>query len=346
MRHPIFQGFLLLLFFSLAQNGRAQTRGLQMAGSTSIFQTLVEDHYSEIVLKMNFDELIANKKLDEERDAHLTLQSENGSSLEMDIKVRPRGVFRRATCDMPPLRFNFDKDDLAAMGLNAEFDKLKLVLPCLDGSESEQYLLKEYWSYKLYNQLTPNSFRVHLVKMQFINSDGKPYQSERIAFLIEHKDELANRLGGEVVDQYGTDPSALDKTSYYQTMMFNYMIGNLDWDLAAQRNVEYIRQDQHKELIVVPYDFDFSAFVQPSYLRLNSYYGQRSVQDRVLIGRFEKEADLLATIQQFEEAKEALLTSFQESDLLTKKHKKSMTKYLQTFYTIPNDEEKMKDIFL
>lgn len=346
MTHSIIKGFLLLLVISFAENGFGQSGGNAVAGSTSIFQTLVEDQYSEMTLKMDFDKLMDNKKLDIEHKAQLTLLSEAGNSLEMDIKVRPRGVFRRSTCDMPPLRFNFDKDDLESMGLNPEFDKLKLVLPCLDGGDSEQYILKEYWAYKLYNELTSSSFKVHLIKIAFVDNKGKRYQAEQLAFLIEPKEELAARLGGELVDEYGVQPTALDPESYNQTMMFNYLIGNLDWDLAAQRNVEYIRQPQKEELIIVPYDFDFSALVQPSYLRVNSYYGQRNIRDRVLIGRFENESELLTTIQQFEKAKEAILGSFQDSDLLTNKNKKLMTKYLEAFYEISDDEVKMKDIFL
>ncbi|MBX2874714.1 MAG: hypothetical protein KTR30_21505 [Saprospiraceae bacterium] len=314
--------------------------------TTSIFQTIVNGEYSEVILKMDFHELMENKKLDLERKAQLTLLSKEHGALDMKIKVRPRGVFRRYNCDLSPLRLNFDKDELQALGLEPQFDKLKLVLPCLEEEDSEQYLVKEYLAYKLYNQLTVNSFKVHLLTIRFVGAQGGEYRKEQLAFLIEHKKELARRLGGAAVDLYGVQAATLTSSSYSQTMMFNYMIGNLDWDLAAQRNVQLVKQQNSEELILVPYDFDFSAFVRPSYLRVNARAGQRSIKDRVLIGRFETAAALERTIKQFQAAQKILITALESCPQLHKKHKKMMINYLNTFYRMSDDEEKLRAKFL
>ena len=125
----------------------------------------------------------------------------------------------------------------------------------MDEEQSDQTLLKEYWAYQLYQQITPNSFKVHLVKIIYRNTNKPEESTEHFAFLIENNQELADRIGGEMVSRFGVTPTKIDETSYHQAMMFNYMIGNLDWNIMHQRNVKYIQKDTSSPLIIVPYDF-------------------------------------------------------------------------------------------
>ena len=63
-----------------------------------------------------------------------------------------------------------------------------MVTHCQYGNED--YLFKEYLIYKLYNVLTDNSFRVRLVKIEYINTHKKANPIKTYAFLIEPLDLL------------------------------------------------------------------------------------------------------------------------------------------------------------
>ncbi|NRB54056.1 MAG: hypothetical protein HRU41_40785 [Saprospiraceae bacterium] len=309
--------------------------------SNTIFQHLVEQDYSEMTLELNFDELFEQLKSEEEHQAQLIMKSKGMVETALQVKIKPRGVFRRYNCEIPPLRFNFSKKELEAVGLNAEYDKLKLVAPCFDDSESEQQLLKEYWGYKLYNEITPASFQVHLVRITYVNTGAEQFQKEHWAFFIEGKDELAHRLGGIVVDQYGTLPTELEPNSYQQTMLFNYMIGNEDWDLGANRNITLVQVAEDSPLILVPYDFDYSVFVSPSYLKGSKHIDAQGIYERVLIGQFEGLGALVQTAETFQQAEQLIIASFEDFSPLSQEHKRAMRRYLQDFFSLLENEKKL-----
>lgn len=151
----------------------------------TIFQKLVQDSIFQFTLEADFDSLFNNKKLTAEQAATLTLVHSDATTQEFSIKVKIRGVYRQNFCDVPPLRLNFGKTDLDSLGLNNDFDKLKLVTHCMENEAAEQVLLREYWAYKLHNALTPNSFKVHLIKIIYINSRNRTEKREKMAFKPE-----------------------------------------------------------------------------------------------------------------------------------------------------------------
>lgn len=309
--------------------------------ANTIFQHLVQQGYSEMTLELNYNDLFEQLKSEEEHKGLLTMKSKTTGETAVQVKIKPRGVFRRYNCDMPPLRFNFSKRELEALGLDPEFDKLKLVAPCLDDPESEQQLLKEYWAYQLYNQITAASFQVHLVKISYVNTGAEAFQKEQWAFFIESKDELAHRLGGTVVDQYGTLPTQIEQNSYQYTMLFSYMIGNQDWDLEANRNITLVQLAGDRPLILIPYDFDYSVFVSPPYLKGSKHIDQQDIYERVLIGQFENLESLSKTAETFQLAEELILTSFEDFTPLQQQYKTSMHKYLQDFFSLLENEKKL-----
>lgn len=312
----------------------------------TIFKKFVKDSIRHISIEADFDSLFNYKKLTDEQKAKLTITNPDGAIQKLDIKIKTRGVYRRKYCEVPPLRLNFNDSELDSMGLNKAFDKLKLVTHCVENENAEQVLLKEYWTYKLYNELTPNSFKVHLVKVIYINTKDKANQTERFGFLIENNNEMANRLGGELVDKYGLTPSKLEASSHQNAMLFNYMIGNLDWHIERNRNIKLVQIPNQKEITVVPYDFDMSAIVFPSYARLNPDYEQESFTERFCVGRFPSKEALTETAQKFLNIKTECLKAFNECPYLTKKSKIGMAVYMKSFYRQLNKKKKLKKTFL
>ena len=54
-----------------------------------------------------------------------------------------------------------------------DFDKMKMVMDCKRGNTYEQYLLSEYYAYKVYNFITEYSFKVRLFEVTLLDSNDK-----------------------------------------------------------------------------------------------------------------------------------------------------------------------------
>lgn len=311
----------------------------------TLFQKLVKEQFTRLIIEADFDSLVNNKNKNLEQFAKLSFRTVTEKELNVVVKVRARGLFRRKFCDIPPLRLNFDKEQLAEYQLNIESDKLKLVTHCIN-SERDQALMREYWTYKLYNELSVHSFQVHLLKISYVDKYSKKVLQERMGFIIESNKELATRIGGKLVDKFGLTATNITKDSYQNCMMFNYMIGNLDWNLQSQRNLKLIQLPETEKIILIPYDFDMSALVWPSYARLNPDFKQQNFKDRYCVGKFKNIEAVKKQVQIFESLKGVNLNCFDSCPYLTNSSKTLMETYINSFYKIIGKEKRLKKIFL
>ena len=76
-----------------------------------------------------------------------------------------------------------------------EIKRIKVVTHCKGSQDYEEYVLKEYLCYKIYNIISPVSFRVRLVRMTYVDTGRKNKVTEGWAFMIEPKHMLAERHG-------------------------------------------------------------------------------------------------------------------------------------------------------
>src|SRR4029079_18671791 len=122
-----------------------------------------------------------------------TLTDPGGQALT--VALSPRGITRRATdiCDFPPLHVRFASAPPAS-SMFAGQKSLKLVTHCRSGASFQQYVLLEYAAYRMYNVLTPHSFRVRLANVDYRGADGRPIVS-RIGYFIEDLGDVAKRNG-------------------------------------------------------------------------------------------------------------------------------------------------------
>lgn len=315
--------------------------------STTIFQKIKRDSFFEVILQTNFDSLIKNKKVSKEKySGTILFKNAKGGSFKTKVKIEPRGRSRRKVCSMPPLKIDFPKKALDKLGLYPGGDKLKLVTNCNDTENSDQVLMKEFWIYKLYNEITPESYQVFPVKITYVNSNNIEERIERFAFFIESNEELALRLNSEIVTLFGTTPDMLTPKSYHNTLLFQYMVGNLDWDILVGRNVKILKQKNDEKHILVPYDFDFSGLVKAPHARLNPDYGQKNIEERFPQGKFASKTALHETIDQFNSHKKAGFNCFNQCSTLTKSEKKKMHRYLGSFYKILRDRSYLEELFL
>ena len=109
------------------------------------------------------------------------------------ITLSPRGITRKTNdiCDFPPLRVELTRPAPAG-SLFEHQHRLKLVTHCQRDAGFQQKVLLEYSAYRLYNLMTPLSFRARLANIDYLDEAGRPYIS-RVGFFIEDFDDVAKR---------------------------------------------------------------------------------------------------------------------------------------------------------
>ncbi len=299
---------------------------------TTIFETLQRDGVLNITIETDLEALIHDRRRDTYQPAVMSFKDKNGAMVRKDIEVVPRGKYRRRVCDFPPVKIKFQKKELLAAGLK-KHNNLKLTTHCLNDRDRGNYnVFKEYLAYKLYNELTPHSFRVQLVRVTYVDTQGQVKKIKRYGFLIEDDEELAERMGGKVFDSL--NPDAEQVVSFDETLMatFNYMIGNEDWSMSMVRNLKLIEKEGAVQVIPVAYDFDFSGLVNASYAVPSSDLNQRHIKDRDYLGFDTKPALLRSVLNHLKEKKAVLYHTVSQCKYLPVEERLEIRDYLDTFY--------------
>jgi hypothetical protein len=278
----------------------------------------------------------------------MTFVDLDGSMNTRPVDVRARGEFRRdrRNCNFPPLRLDFPTGEMAGTVFEGQ-NRLKLVTPCQDNRDDYQrYIYDEYLAYRVLNLLTPYSLRVRLVEITYEGVAGD-YDRTKIGFLIESDEQMAARNRATFEEAHTMHPRNADGMQAVIAALFNYMIGNLDWDPVTFHNVRLIRTEDAR-YVTVPYDFDFSGVVRARYAvpsqAIMERYGIRSVRQRVYRGfcRPELRYEPLATLFNSRRADiEALYRSFplyESQDEATE-----ALDYYEDFWRAMNDPDEFRD---
>lgn len=303
----------------------------------TIFQKMGD--YQQMEITLNFDSILASRRLDIEHPAQIKLSGTDQMDLPLKLKVRPRGKYRRLKCDWPPLRLNFSDTELKGLNVYHKYDKIKLVTHCKNDGKDAQTLLKEYWTYKLYNGVSDNSFRVHLLEVKYIDAADTSRTMESYAFVIENNREMAHRINGELVDGVGFEPDALTVAAYQDMVLFNFMIGNTDWKINTQKNLKLVRHKDKELFTIVPYDFDYSKMVSPAYLSL-------SVNNATFSGTFKDKTSLEQCIQKFRALEKQEFTNFKSCEILNRAEKNAMNTLIKEFFRAIKHKKKIEGLFL
>jgi len=236
-----------------------------------------------------------NKKL---FPAVITVTDAKGPQ-EVAVKIGSRGHFRlmARNCDFVPIRVEFSRDGGTTGTIFDGQTSLKLGTHCRSDREYDNYTLREYLTYRLFNLVTPLSFRARLARASYVDTKTKKTISSRYAIFVEHENEVARRFGGRIVELQRIVFDDLDPPTLNRMMLFEYMIGNTDFSIWALHNVRIV-QDRNRKLYPVPYDFDLSGLVHAPYAMPDPRIGIRSVLDRTYRGP-------CRTLDQLDEAAES-----------------------------------------
>jgi len=294
-------------------------------------------------LTANFGRLRRDKSQDSPwRAATITIADSAGADVEIPLKVKTRGIWRLNNCDFPPIRLDFAKSTVKH-SLFAKLDKPKLVTHCKDSEEYEQYLLQEMQLYRIDNLLTRYSHRVRLARVMYADSASGKIVATRSAFIEEEPAELAHRVGGMIMKGQGAGPSDLDANQAAIFFIFQYMIGNTDWSVAGQHNVELITSDSGA-YVPIAYDFDFSGAVNTRYAVTDSRLPIRRVRDRLYRGYCLPPAVYAPALDLFRAKKDSIYALYRDGigGRLEGEKVKQTLEYFDEFYQTINDQREVK----
>ncbi|MEN0004579.1 MAG: hypothetical protein AAF798_10555 [Bacteroidota bacterium] len=299
----------------------------------SIFDAFYQPDIAEITIETDLVELIDNRKRNDYQKATFTYETAQSGKQSLEMKVKPRGKFRRRVCDFPPVMLKFPKSTLASAAYNPTFNKLKLVTHCIDEkSVGTENVMKEYLTYKMYEELTAQSYRVQLVEITYIDSKKKLNKIKRYGFVIEDTDEMAARLGGTECECRNAAPATINTKSETLMAAFQYMIGNEDWSIPMLRNLKLVQPKDGSPMIPVPYDFDFSGLVDAPYAVPNTNFGLTSIKDRIYLGLEVSDDELRAVLSFLNEKRSKLENMINDFKPLKRDGRKEMLAYMDTFY--------------
>jgi hypothetical protein len=237
-------------------------------------QNEVDNKKSEKISKLFSDDKVlavqmsySNKELKKATNDSTYINSQltyvdQDSIMELPVRIRARGNFRRENCYFAPVKIRIKKGD--AKGTLFKGNKeLKLVLPCLREKYANDDVIKEFIAYKLYEVVSPYHFKTRLLNFTLNEPRGKKVNELKVkAFLIEDMDELEDRFGAKTMKR-NVHPLQQDSLFSIRNSFFQYMIGNTDFSTGYQHNQKLLFVNGSS--IPIAYDFDMSGFCNVSY---------------------------------------------------------------------------------
>lgn len=307
---------------------------------------LVDDTL-QVTITAPMTTLIKKRSKEEYLPAIFRYVDEDGTTVDLDLQIRTRGNFRHQTCDFPPLSLNFKKSQTD----NTLFDKqnkMKLVVHCENSGLYEQVLLREFVAYKLFGALTNMSFRVRLLRVTYVDSDKERDDQTHYAFLLEHKNRLAERYAMQELELQKAAIGALQPERLNLSSLFQYMIGNTDFSPVAGAPGRGCCHNyvlfgvEGAPIIPVAYDFDQSGLVNAPYASPNPAFRIRTVRQRLYRGRCVNNEHVATSIERFNEQHEQMNAIIAAQEGLEDRTRKAMIKYIDSFYALINDPRKVQ----
>lgn len=318
-----------------------QTLNSDTVAGRSLFDLIGEEEMQRLSLVADFDSIKANIRNKDYVYGEMVVEHDRKTQTSLRTKLRPRGKSRRMMCDFPPLKLKFEKESLSAIGLQP-FNDFKLVTHCkADESALVAVLLREYLVYKLFNEMTPYSFKTKLVEITYRNTGSSFKKTKQLAIIIEDAESMAYRNECHELSNKVIQLDSLHRNQEKITSVFQYMIGNADWSYLMGRNIELVRHNEGA-IVPVPYDFDYAGLVRAPYARANSTLGQKTVLDRVYLGNAKSYEELSAIFSYFKSKRDDLMRVIDEFNAINAEDANTMRAYLQEFFDIIASRERVE----
>lgn len=327
---------------------------LPAAAQTELFS---DNSELQLVIEAPLNTLVReSRRSTDPHPATLTLTGA-GEPQQWQMQLSPRGFSRRTRdlCSFPPLRIDLEGSRQGSIfqGQN----KLKIVTRCRPGANYEQFIVLEYLTYRLYNEITPLSYRVRPVRITYRDSEGRRREETQFNFLIEDVDDVARRNRRTALEiQSGEAPStALDPQAASRYAVFQFMIGNLDWDMVQgpagdecchNSKLLAASAESRASLIPTPYDFDMSGFVNATYAVPPNGIDIPDVRQRYFRGLCRHNDELPATLAHFRAQRDEINAVIDGETRLAEARRRTAQAYIDGFYELIDDPDRVQRMII
>lgn len=274
----------------------------------------------------------------------LSYTSSDSSRISIPIEIKTRGHFRKMSgnCTYPPLMLNFSKENTPTHSLFYQQDKIKLVTPC----RGDKYVVREYLAYKLYNLISPKSFRAKLVKVIYEDPEKGKKSEPLYGILLEEEGRMAKRNNSITVEGKMLKPEQTQADDFLNMAVFQYLIGNTDWSVQYYQNIKLITTDSLSSPSTVPYDFDHAGIVEAPYANPAPELLLGSTRQRRYRGYcLSNLSSLDPTFATFNKLKAEIYDVFTKCPMLEPAYIKATVKFLDGFYETINNPKAIKREF-
>ncbi|MFT7242807.1 MAG: hypothetical protein ACI82A_000147 [Candidatus Azotimanducaceae bacterium] len=296
------------------------------------------DSDETLVLSLEGPFGLMGKDRDKEKSWPGVLSGEMGR-FDVDLSLRGNRRLNKSVCEYPPLRLDFQKKQIRNTVFAHQGD-IKLVVQCDYIKDYANYLRFEFLIYKALNLLTTVSYQVRWVEIVYSDPGAKPGSQERRmpAFFVERKSRLAKRLGSEITDVTSIYAATLAPEQASLLSLFQYVIGNPDYSLAAAapgesccHNAKLLVAESGQYMPVI-YDFDSAGLINARYAKPADGLGIEKVTQRVYRGYCLHNGNLEVARAALVAKEEAIKALFQNDEIVEERAKKRVLKFLEASF--------------
>lgn len=336
---------LCFCLLHLPEKIRAQNDSSQRSSQhTSAAELFGPDEVLEIVLKGNVRAVINDRTTKPKyRPIELVYRTNDGNEVSLPVEAKTRGHFRKAAqnCFYPPLLIKFPKKGPHDSSIFRDQSKLKLVMPC----KGDEFVVREWLVYKLYNLVTPKSFLARLVRVTIETGKNKK-STPFYGIFLEEERQLAKRNNLVSVETKLLRPEQTIPDAFLTMAVFEYLIANTDWSVQYLQNIKLLAPDSLSIPLTVPYDFDMAGIVNSPYAKPAEELMMSSVRERRFRGYCVQDLKIFdEIIKHFNQLKDTIYASYTNCKLLDEKYLVNTLGFLDEFYATINNPVALEKAF-
>lgn len=316
------------------QSGIIDTCQVSADNQNKSFYLFGSDEILKISISFDLTDFLHKTKRENSFDGLMTIYPSENDSIVKEITVKYRGTFRFENCSFPSMQINFKKAIHAYCDTD-RIKKLKMVSRCGAAKIYDEYGIREYLVYKLYNAITDTSYRVRLLSITLNDTQNRKKPVTQYGFFIEPLDILAARINANIVKSINLNQANIVPEVMDRVAIFNYMIANWDWSVPGLHNISVLKSRKIEDTslgLSVPYDFDISGLVNADYSIPAEATGLKNARDRKYSGICRSKEVFVNELKGFSDKKEKLYSVVNDFQYLSEKSKKDIINFLNQFF--------------
>jgi hypothetical protein len=306
--------------------------------SMAVFEGFfVDEDPLTVTMTTDFKNFKRKRRQEEYQPAEMTIHVDESFKVSRPVRIKARGIYRRDNCTNPPIWLNIRHSDIEVDSLD-EVVRMKLVVRCRDSRQYDNYVLREYLVYKIYNMLTPVSYRVRLLKMKIVDTGKKDDVNESWAFLMEPDTLMEMRLEGKMVRNDRLSMNVMNREMMDRMALFSYMVANGDYSITGRHNVRIVALQNPGDMpgfLVIPYDFDYTGLVNANYAvpgEQGQELGIEHVRERYYLGPCRSREVHQEVMDELASKKEEILAYIRNFEYLEEREREDMIDYLTSYF--------------